>query len=114
MLLHPGIGATKRPRQEAPLALVEYHGARTGSFEDPFMTDSTTVWTARTLADRLTTTTRTIRAWTRAGLIPPPIKIGPRRLVWRAADIEKFLAEGGTPGLHRKKPGRPRKAGGAV
>ena len=78
------------------------------------MTDNTIVWTARETADQLTTTTRTLRAWTRAGLIPPPIKIGPRRLVWRASDIEEFLAAGGTPGLNKKKPGRPRKTEEAV
>ncbi len=78
------------------------------------MTDSTTAWMADEVATKLKVTTRTLRSWVRAGLIPPPIKIGPRRLVWRATDIEKFLAEGGTPGFHTKKPGRPRKSGGEV
>ena len=59
---------------------------------------------------------RTLRSLTLAGAIPAPIRVGARRVCWRAADIIDFLKRGGTPGYQqkRRKRGRPRKTGGAL
>ena len=35
----------------------------------------------------------TLRRWVGAGKFPPPVRLGPNLLVWRAAEIEKFLSE---------------------
>ncbi|MDA8390862.1 MAG: helix-turn-helix domain-containing protein [Gammaproteobacteria bacterium] len=66
------------------------------------------------LAAALHVTPRTLHTLVVTGQIPMPVRIGQRRIVWRVADIEKFLEHGGTPGLQQKaRPGRPRKNGGA-
>ena len=67
---------------------------------------------ARETAAAIRVSPRTLHALVVAGMVPPPIRIGKRRIVWRLSDIEAFLAGGGTPGLKRpNKPGRPRKGG---
>ena len=35
----------------------------------------------------------TVWAWVKAGLLPAPIKLGPRVSVWRASDIENFIQQ---------------------
>ncbi len=65
------------------------------------------------MAEELRVTPRTLRGLVKAGQVPAPVKIGKRRLIWRVEDLQAFLAGGGTPGFHTKKPGRPRKSGGA-
>ena len=40
----------------------------------------------------------TIWRWIRAGILPPPIRLGPNTCAWDVAEIEKFIAtrtEGG-------------------
>ncbi len=70
--------------------------------------------TAAELATALHITKRTLHSLVGSGQVPPPIRIGQRRIVWRVADVEQFLKDGGTPGLKKtNKPGRPRKNGGA-
>jgi prophage regulatory protein len=34
----------------------------------------------------------TLWRWVRAGVFPPPIRIGPRRIFWKACDIEAWAA----------------------
>ncbi len=70
---------------------------------------------ARETAAAIRVSPRTLHALVVTGMVPPPIRIGKRRIVWRLSDIEAFLANGGSPGLQKpKKPGRPRKNGGAA
>ena len=56
---------------------------------------------------------RTLRTLVKRGEVPPPVRVGPRRLIWRVATLEAFLANGGTPEFiaARARPGRPRKRG---
>jgi predicted DNA-binding transcriptional regulator AlpA len=70
--------------------------------------------TIAALALILHVTPRTIRRMVLRGEIPLPARVGERRLLWRRVDIDIFLTDGGTPSLHKKRPGRPRKSGGAV
>lgn len=35
----------------------------------------------------------TLRRWVGAGKFPPPVRLGPNLLVWRTAEVEKFLSE---------------------
>ncbi len=37
---------------------------------------------------------RTIERWIAAKKLPPPLRVGKRKLFWRAEVIEKFLADG--------------------
>ena len=68
--------------------------------------------TAAELATALHITKRTLHTLVITGQVPMPIRVGQRRIVWRVADVEQFLKDGGTPGLKTKpKPGRPRKGG---
>ena len=34
----------------------------------------------------------TVSRWVREGTFPQPVKIGPRRIAWRRADVERWLA----------------------
>ena len=81
------------------------------------MTDTTTDTTTSTLgrvqvAAALQVTPRTLRRLVLLGAIPAPIRVGQRRVCWRAADIAAFLSCGGTPGFKKVRRGRPRKQGG--
>lgn len=58
-------------------------------------------------------TPRTLRRMVLRKEIPPPARVGARRLLWRSEVIVEFLANGGTPSLQKRRPGRRRKAGGA-
>jgi excisionase family DNA binding protein len=40
-------------------------------------------------------TTPTVRAWVRQGRLPPPLALSRRKLVWRAADVERLLDQPG-------------------
>lgn len=68
---------------------------------------------AAEVAAALHITKRTLQVLVVSGQVPMPIRVGQRRIVWRVADIEKFLEHGGTPGLQKARPGRPRKGGAA-
>ncbi len=35
----------------------------------------------------------TLRRWVEKGSFPAPVRLGPNLLVWRAAEVEKFLEE---------------------
>ncbi|MHB1609048.1 MAG: helix-turn-helix transcriptional regulator [Acidiferrobacter thiooxydans] len=78
-----------------------------------FSKDPDPTLTVATLSRLLHVTPRTIRRMVLRGDIPLPARVGGRRLLWRVADIDGFLVSGGTPPLHKKRPGRPRKSGGA-
>ena len=45
----------------------------------------------------------------KAKQIPPPVRVGKRRLVWLVSDIQDFLRAGGTPAFNTRRSGRPRK-----
>ena len=45
----------------------------------------------------------------KAKQIPPPVRVGKRRLVWLVSDIQDFLRAGGTPAFNARRSGRPRK-----
>lgn len=49
---------------------------------------------------------RTLRRMVSRKQMPPPIRVGDKRILWRVSDIEEFIRNGGTPGMPRK--GRPR------
>lgn len=49
---------------------------------------------------------RTLRRMVSRQQIPPPIRVGDKRILWRVSDIEDFIRNGGTPGMPRR--GRPR------
>ena len=34
----------------------------------------------------------TLYRWIAAGLFPPPVKIGPRRVAWRKSDVDRWIA----------------------
>ncbi len=44
----------------------------------------------------------TIWRWARAGLLPAPVRLGPRKIGWRISDIEKFEAERQTAPAYQK------------
>jgi len=46
---------------------------------------------AKEVAVWLSIDVRTVRRWTVAGKLPPPIRLGRRSTRWRAGDIQKFL-----------------------
>lgn len=46
--------------------------------------------TAAELAHSACITVDTVRNWVRRGILPPPVKIGHKRL-WRRADVEALL-----------------------
>jgi predicted DNA-binding transcriptional regulator AlpA len=46
------------------------------------------------VAARLRVCKATVRSWVAAGILPPPIRLGPRRLYWTEEDIEKVLRSG--------------------
>ena len=70
--------------------------------------------TARELAAALHVTPRTLHTLVVTGQIPMPVRVGQRRILWRVADVEQFLKDGGTPALKKSKPGRPRKKSGGA
>jgi predicted DNA-binding transcriptional regulator AlpA len=50
----------------------------------------------------------------KAKQIPPPVRVGKRRLVWLISDIQDFLRAGGTPAFNARRLGRPRNSGKGV
>lgn len=53
-------------------------------------TNTTVFLTKAELATRWMVCTKTIEVWVRAGKIPKPIALSPRRLRWVLADIEQY------------------------
>ena len=49
--------------------------------------------TVREVAAVVGVTPATIRAWVRRGYFPAGVRIGPRRLVWDAGDVNAWWAE---------------------
>lgn len=47
--------------------------------------------TATQVARYLEVSRRTIWRWTKQGLLPPPVRVGPHCPRWRAEDIRRFL-----------------------
>lgn len=47
----------------------------------------------RTLTTQLSVHRSTLRRWVEHGLIPAPIKIGPRTVAWDAEEIEQWQTE---------------------
>jgi prophage regulatory protein len=44
-----------------------------------------------TVLARIGISRSTLWAWTRAGKFPPPVKIGPRAVAWRAREINDWI-----------------------
>ena len=59
---------------------------------------SANLLTPREVAAMLRVNRDTVYVQCRRGVLPKPIRIGQRIIRWRRADIERFLANGGTGG----------------
>jgi prophage regulatory protein len=42
------------------------------------------------LSERIDSSPSSVYRWISEGLFPPPIKIGPRAVAWRIADVEEW------------------------
>ncbi len=54
-------------------------------------TSPTEVLTKKDLCKQLKVSMRTIERWMAEGILPPPLRIGPRSPRWRKAEIEKWM-----------------------
>ncbi len=50
----------------------------------------TDLLTIKDVTQRYRCTPITVRRWIAAGVFPPPLRIGRRKVLWLRADIEKF------------------------
>lgn len=54
--------------------------------------------TRAAVAERIGVAVRTIERWTRSGVGPEPIKLGPRTVRYRASDVEAWMTQCGSEG----------------
>lgn len=45
----------------------------------------------REVQSRIGVSRTTLYDWTRRGLFPPPIKLGPRAVAWRESDVQAWI-----------------------
>lgn len=58
--------------------------------------DTTELLDIETVAAIVGVNPRTVRRWAEQRLFPAPIRVGPRILRWRRADVRNYLANKGT------------------
>jgi predicted DNA-binding transcriptional regulator AlpA len=75
-----------------PIAVVSFPQP-TGSKGERAVTENDHLITRRAVAERTTVSVDTLVRWARQGIGPKPIKLGPRRVGYSAAEVEKWLEQ---------------------